>query len=163
MVGTVRCAVRGRSELSTASLRPDWRHSAASLPLQLSVLMKACGIVFPLLGMLFASHSLGQTQPQSAIEGTIRVSPAHPGPIREGVPNSRPLTNFTFVVENENGAVTEFTTDAEGHFRVAVPPGHYTVSRKEPKRGLGHFGPFQVDVTAGQTAKVEWQCDSGMR
>ena len=91
------------------------------------------------------------------------VSPAHPGPTREGVANSKPLAATTFVVTNQTGAVTEFTTDDQGRFKVSVPPGHYSVSVKGRKGGIGRFGPFEVDVTEGQTAKVEWRCDSGMR
>ena len=25
------------------------------------------------------------------------------------------------------------------------------------------FGPFPVDITAGQVTKVEWKCDTGMQ
>ncbi len=109
------------------------------------------------------SYSLGQTQSPSGIEGTIQLSPAHPGPTREGMPNSRPMAGATFVVTNQSGSVKEFTTDEQGGFKVLVPPGHYSVSLKDRKGGIGRFGPFEVDVTAGQTAKVTWQCDSGMR
>jgi hypothetical protein len=112
---------------------------------------------------MFACCSLGQSPPPSGIEGTVSVSPAHPGPTREGIPNSRPMAGATFVLTKDNETVTEFTTDDQGRFKVSVPPGHYTVSLKGRRGGIGHFGPFQVDVSAGQTAKVEWQCDSGMR
>ena len=60
-------------------------------------------------------------------------------------------------------AVASFKTDDQGHFRVSLPPGHYTVSRKSGQSRIGRFGPFDVDVTAGQVTKVQWSCDSGMR
>jgi hypothetical protein len=44
-----------------------------------------------------------------------------------------------------------------------LPPGRYTVSLKGKKTGVGRFGPFEVDVVAGQITKVQWQCDSGIR
>lgn len=100
---------------------------------------------------------------QSRIEGTITLSPAHGGPSRAGVPNSTPLRNAEFVVEKEDGAVAEFATDAEGRFRISLPPGHYTISLKNKKSVIGRYGPFEVDVAAAQTTKVEWNCDSGMR
>jgi hypothetical protein len=100
---------------------------------------------------------------QTGIEGTITVSPTHPGPVRPGMQSSSGLVNTTFVVANQSGSVAEFTTDDQGRFKVSVAPGHYTVTKKGPQIKIGRFGPFDVDVAAGQMTKVEWQCDTGMR
>ncbi len=120
-----------------------------------------------LLLSVMLSSSLAQTQPTSetrtGIEGVITVSPVHGGPSRLGVPNSRPLANTVFIIENDKGSVTSFTTDDQGQFRMSLAPGHYTVSIKERKSGIGRYGPFDIDVVAGQVTKVEWQCDTGMR
>jgi hypothetical protein len=91
------------------------------------------------------------------------IGPIHPGPDSNEIPNTRPLADITFVVENENGIVTSFTTDEQGHFRVSLNPGHYTVTRNGAKGGIGRYGPFDVDVVAGQMTKVEWHCDTGIR
>jgi len=99
----------------------------------------------------------------TGIEGVITVGPIHGGPVRPGIPSSKPLANAAFVVGNENGAVAEFTTDDKGHFNVSVAPGHYSVTKKNQQKGIGRYGPFDVDVVAGQMTKVEWQCDTGMR
>jgi hypothetical protein len=74
-----------------------------------------------------------------------------------------PLANTAFVVENQAGEVASFTTDHQGHFRTALAPGHYKVSLKGKRVGVGHYGPFEVDVVAGKMTKVEWRCDSGIR
>ncbi len=111
----------------------------------------------------FLPSAKSETDVASGIEGIVSVSPAHGGPIRVGVPNSRPLVNAEFVVGNDKGAVAEFKTDEQGQFKISVAPGHYSVSLKNKKGGIGRFGPFDVDVVAGQFAKVEWMCDSGMR
>jgi hypothetical protein len=100
---------------------------------------------------------------KTGVEGVITVSPVHGGPSRLGVLNSRGLANTDFVVQNDKGPVTSFTTDAQGQFRISLAPGHYTVSIKERRGGIGRYGPFDADVVAGQMTKVEWQCDTGMR
>ena len=100
---------------------------------------------------------------ETGIEGVIMLSPTHPGPVRPGMISSAPLANAVFVVGNETGAVAEFTTDDKGHFKVSVAPGHYTVTKREQQKKIGRYGPFDVDVTAGQMTKVEWRCDTGMR
>jgi hypothetical protein len=114
---------------------------------------------------MFACFSSGQTPSGSGtgIEGVITFGPTQGGPIRADTPSSKPLANATFVVENEKGAVASFTTDGQGRFRTSVVPGHYTVSMKGKKGGLGRYGPFDVDVVAGQMKKVAWECDTGIR
>jgi len=96
----------------------------------------------------------GQTRAgsETGIEGVITISPIKAGPVRADDPSSRPLVNTAFVVENQKGEVTSFTTD-----------DHYKVSLKGRTSSIGKYGPFEVDVVAGQMTKVQWQCDSGMR
>ncbi len=67
------------------------------------------------------------------------------------------------MVESEKGEVASFTTDNEGRFRIPLAPGHYRVSIKGKKGGIGRFGPFEVDVVPGKMANVQWECDSGIR
>ena len=100
---------------------------------------------------------------ETGIEGVITVSPTRGGPVRPGVASSAPLGSATFVVANQTETATEFTTDGKGRFKVSVAPGHYTVTKKDRQPGIGRYGPFDVDVTAGHVTKVEWQCDTGKR
>ena len=93
----------------------------------------------------------------------ISAGPIHGGPSRQGVPDSRPLANIEFLVTKENSTVTSFQTDAEGRFHVSLLPGHYTISRKDWTAQLGNYGPFEVDVAAGQMKRVQWDCDTGIR
>jgi len=107
----------------------------------------------------------GQTQSgsETGIEGVITIDPTRPGPVRADDPSSQPLANTAFVVENQKGETTSFTTDDQGRFRTPLAPGHYKVSMKGRTSSIGRFGPFEVDVVAGQMTKVQWRCDSGMR
>jgi len=109
--------------------------------------------------------STGQTPSagESGIEGVITISPSKPGPARVDAPGSVPLANAPFVVENKDGEVSSFTTDDKGHFKTALPPGHYKVSLSGRKTSIGRFGPFEADVALGKMTNVEWECDSGIR
>lgn len=99
----------------------------------------------------------------SGIEGTISVSPTHPGPIRKGEELSvAPVRNTQFVVKAGDAIVKTFTTNGEGRFQVALPPGHYVVLRQGAGIGIGRW-QFEADVVAGQVTKVNWTADSGMR
>jgi hypothetical protein len=128
--------------------------------------------LLPLLAVLFALVSyvaVGQTlstpkpEPGAGLEGVILVGPVQGGPSKQGVPDSRPLANTEFVVEKESSVVATFMTDEQGRFRISLPPGHYAVSKKGPRAAIGSYGPFEVDVAAGQVKRVEWNCDTGIR
>jgi hypothetical protein len=99
----------------------------------------------------------------SGIEGTIVVSPSRPGPIRKDEElSAAPVGNAQFVVKAGDAIVKAFTTDGEGHFQVALPPGHYVILREGAPPRIGGWR-FEADVVAGQMTKVNWTADSGMR
>jgi hypothetical protein len=115
-----------------------------------------------LLGALLAPMNAETPAPGTGIEGSITVSPIHPGPTRKGETDSGPLANVAFEIVKADAVVATFTTDAKGHFRVSVPPGSYTVRMRERKK-IGGCGERTVEVTASGFAKVQWDCDTGMR
>src|SRR6266480_949322 len=135
-----------------------------SVRLDLIVRFPTFPIILGLLVMA-ACVSVGQTPSgaETGIEGVITISPAQPGPIRADSPGSIPLANAAFVVENEKSEMASFTTDDQGRFRIYVPPGHYKVSIKGKRLGIGRYGPFEVDVAPGKMTTVQWECDSGIR
>jgi len=98
----------------------------------------------------------------SGIEGVVLVSPNRPGPIRKDGPTVAPAGNIEFVVKKGDAKVASFTTNAEGAFRILLFPGHYVVMREDSGAAIGHWR-FEVDVHAGEMAKVSWTGDSGMR
>jgi type 1 fimbria pilin len=103
------------------------------------------------------------TSGTSGIEGTIVVSPSRPGPIRkdEG-PSVTPVGNTQFVVKAGDATAKTFTTNADGSFQLALPPGHYIIVREGAAPRVGRWS-FEADVAAGQMTKVKWTADSGMR
>lgn len=109
------------------------------------------------------SPSAPKPKPESTLEGVISIGPIHGGPTREGVPDSRPLAHTEFVVMKEKEAVASFQTDDKGRFRIALPPGHYTISKKDWHGHIGSYGPFEVDISAAEKKTVQWECDSGIR
>src|SRR4051794_5133229 len=99
---------------------------------------------------------------QSGVEGVIMLSPSRPGPIRKDAPRTAPAGDVEFVVRRGDERITSFKTDAEGGFRVALPPGHYAIMREDPGARIGRWR-FEVDVASGAFTKVNWTADSGMR
>jgi hypothetical protein len=105
-------------------------------------------------------------QPSSlstGIEGVVSIGPTHGGPQRSDEPASAPLANAVFEVANDAGAVTTFTTDESGHFRIPLAPGRYSIKPRDLKTKPRGCGPFEVEVTTSGFKKIHWECDSGMR
>jgi hypothetical protein len=113
----------------------------------------------------FALAAVASPNPSigTGLEGQIRIGPFPGGPIHQGVQNSRPLPDTVFVVKQEEKIVATFQTDKEGGFHLSLPPGKYQVSKKDWDGRIGHFGPFEIEIVAGQVKKVQWECDSGMQ
>jgi hypothetical protein len=113
---------------------------------------------------LFSMTAVAETPAPgtSGIEGTILVSPSRPGPITKDGSSVAPVGNVQFVVKAGDATVKTFTTDGEGRFQVALPPGHYAVLREGAGAGIGRWR-FEADVVAGQVTKLNWTADSGMR
>jgi hypothetical protein len=63
---------------------------------------------------------------------------------------------------DSDATVKTFTTDGEGRFQVALPPGHYVILREDAGARIGRWH-FEADVVAGEMTKVNWTADSGMR
>ncbi len=110
-----------------------------------------------------AAQTNSPGQGTSGIEGTISAGPVHGGPVRADAPGSAALAGMAFVVKQDDKVVTTFQTDEQGHFRVLLPRGHYTVVRKDHTSSIGSYGPFPVEVSPGKMTTVRWECDTGLR
>jgi hypothetical protein len=146
----------------------SWSYMEGSVGAGFMTNQHAIRAVFGLLvlfccAFLACTASAVEPEAQTGIARVILVGPIHGGPSRAGIPDSKPLANVSFVVAKEDATVGSFRTDNEGRFRISIPPGHYTVSTKEKRGRIGHFGPFEVDVSEGKTTDVQWSCDTGMR
>src|ERR1051325_8322396 len=97
---------------------------------------------------LFYMTAVAETPPpgMSGIEGTIVVSPSRPGPIRKDEePSVAPVRNAQFAIKAGDATVKAFTTDGEGRFQIALPPGHYVIQREGAAPRIGRWR-FEADV-----------------
>jgi hypothetical protein len=113
---------------------------------------------------LFSMTAAAETPPPvtSGIEGAILISPSRPGPITKDGPSVAPARDVQFLVKAGDATVKTFTTDGEGRFQVALPPGHYVIVKEGAAARIGRWR-FEADVVAGEMTKVNWTADSGMR
>lgn len=106
-----------------------------------------------------------RTQTESGIEGQALISPAHPGPVRQGQSDTAPFQTTLVVLRESDGAeVARLDTGSDGRFRVTLPPGTYKVGPpSNTGRRLPRAGQETVTVVPGKFAPVTINFDSGMR
>jgi hypothetical protein len=104
--------------------------------------------------------------PESGISGTVILGPTcatgdAPG-AHEPVPCLTPYSAQLAVLDGENVVVIRATSDAEGRFRVTLPPGDYVVA---PQGGDPYpiAQPLPVTVPVGEFVEVQINYDTGIR
>jgi hypothetical protein len=99
----------------------------------------------------------------SGLEGLVTVGPQCPV-VREG--ESCPDLPYAATLELRQAGklIVQFDSDAQGKFRVAVPPGSYFLEPQAPGgRALPAAEPQAVTVLEGKFSSVVVLYDSGIR
>jgi hypothetical protein len=116
-------------------------------------------IVTALLAM--AACASPAATPTGGIEGTVTAGPTCPVEI-QGSPCPPQVWTGTVRATRSDGTVVDARTDLDGHFRLVLEPGTYSVVAL-----VGDPGPpsaIPVDVTVGDTIEtVDLQVDTGIR
>ncbi|MBI1893255.1 MAG: carboxypeptidase regulatory-like domain-containing protein [Candidatus Rokubacteria bacterium] len=97
----------------------------------------------------------------SAVEGKVSIRPVRPVE-RKGVPNQRPYQARITVLDPTGREVAAVDSDADGKFRIALPPGTY-VLRPESSGLYPRASEQRVEVGPNSVSRVEIVYDSGIR
>jgi hypothetical protein len=108
--------------------------------------------------------------PTSSLAGGIRgralAGPTCPVETVPPDPNCapRPVAGAVLIVRDASGReVARATTDADGSYVIALPPGSYTVDPQEVEGLLTKAETATVVVPATGFAQLDWAYDTGIR
>ena len=101
----------------------------------------------------------------SGIEGTVSIGPTCPvQSVNDSNCADRPYQGIIHVSGTNPNSVTTFKADAQGHFKIALEPGKYTLDPQTPMDNiLPRANPQDVMVVSGVFTIVNIQYDSGIR
>lgn len=99
---------------------------------------------------------------ESGIEGTVTIGPTCPVQRIDSPCPDRPYEATIVVLDSGRHLVAEGRSDAQGTFRVPLPPGTYTLS-PQSLAALPYAAEQTVTVSPGRFASVHIQFDSGIR
>ncbi len=101
----------------------------------------------------------------SGIQGQVRIGPTCPGPVRAEVSTQcadKPYQATFTVLNQSKQPVTQFQTDEQGHFQIALPPGTY-ILQPETSNVLPRVAAQTVTVMKGKFTDLQITFDSGIR
>lgn len=99
----------------------------------------------------------------SGIRGVVVAGPQCPVESAQSPCPDAPLTKTEVQVKRSGNVVATATSDETGAFRVALPPGTYSVEAVTDMGGIGYARPVEVTVTDGAFAQVSVVVDTGIR
>jgi Carboxypeptidase regulatory-like domain len=107
----------------------------------------------------------GSQVPDSGIAGITVVDGGCPVVRLDSPCPDRPLRAVLVVVSASTGTqVASMTSDQDGRFRLALPPGRYVIRPESIDRArLPRAAPVTVDVPPGRFISVTIRFDSGIR
>ena len=116
-----------------------------------------------LLFFLLLTACLQTPQPlDSGIEGNVMIGPMCPV-MQEDVPCPDQPYQATLIILSTSGEkITQFKTDENGHFRVALAPGNYVLHPEAPN-GLPFATDLPFTVNEHNFTLLEISYDSGIR
>lgn len=136
-----------------------------------SNLLKVCILLAVVLSGLLLP-ACGEPTETGILEGTVKIGPIWPverpgenPPVPSEVFASRKIMVYnrssTKLVEQVD--IIQIDQRQEGHYRVELQPGIYTVDTNH--LGIDHSAdvPKQIEIKSGQTVRVDIDIDTGIR
>jgi hypothetical protein len=100
----------------------------------------------------------------SGIEGQVFRGPIHGGPIHEGEVSEEGFGALFYVNKDNGKLVASFNSDANGFFRVALPPGSYMITPEASAPLMNAKQQSQrAVVEKGKFTDVALHFDTGLR
>jgi hypothetical protein len=131
--------------------------------MRLKYLALACLFLVPI--SCFASDNAAP----GFLEGRLRILPLREVELADGTPSKVSAENYAdypliILSQSEKKEVARVTADGNGNYRLALPPGDYTldVKGRQPK-GHVRAKPQQFTVVSNQTVRVDMDIDTGIR
>jgi len=126
------------------------------LTLAMLLALTACG-----------SGEAGPSAPDSGVQGLVHLGPQCPVEIAGQPCDDQPAADVVVTVHEQvpgesyttGPEVARGTTDADGHFRIAVAPGEYVVTAQA---GM-YCEIMDARVTDSAWTEVDVPCDTGIR
>jgi hypothetical protein len=102
------------------------------------------------------------------VEGHLKIVSPKEVELADTSPPATTAENYaeyplTILSEGQKTEVARITADANGNFRVNLPPGNYVLDVEDRKRRHVRAKPQRFTVVSNQTVRVNMDIDTGVR
>jgi carboxypeptidase family protein len=105
----------------------------------------------------------GSGSGDAGIQGRVLLGPMCPvQQVGSPCPDKAIKADIT-VTDADGKTVATSHSDADGSYRIALPPGSYTVAAKRPDDSFGFGKPVTVEVSGRTFVNLNLLVDSGIR
>lgn len=127
------------------------------------VMKERTAVVF-LLAVSAGCSAAMQLATTTGVVGTVMVSPARPGPQRQGARDSRAYAGAVVLLRDAQGrTLGRAVADEQGHFSLHAPVGEYQLEVDVQGAAYPRCEPTSLQIYPAVVSRVELHCDSGMR
>ncbi len=99
----------------------------------------------------------------AGIQGKVLLGPMCPVQQAGSPCPDKPIKADISVTASDGKTVATGHSDEDGTYRIALPPGSYTVTANHPGGAIGSGKPIMVEVPAGTYVHLNLPVDSGIR
>jgi hypothetical protein len=116
---------------------------------------------------IFSGVAVTATEPPGFVQGHLKIISPTEVELTDGNTPASTAGNYAqyplIVVSRDQKQIARVTADANGNYRVALPPGDYVLDVQD--RGRRHFRakPQSFTVVSNQTVRVDMNIDTGVR
>jgi hypothetical protein len=116
---------------------------------------------------LFAGSALINAAPQGFVEGHLKIISPKEVELADETPSKMTAENYidyplVIFSRDKKTEVTHVTADANGNYRVALPPGDYVLDVQDRRHRHFRAKPQPFTVVSNQTVRVDKNIDTGV-
>jgi len=127
-------------------------------------------LIFACVFLLFAGSASINAAPTGFVEGHLKIVSLKEVELAGGSPPADVATvnyaEYPLIIlsRDEKKEIARVTADANGNYRLALPPGDYILDvQGRPPKGHVRAKPQRFTVTSNQIVRVDMDIDTGIR
>jgi hypothetical protein len=125
-------------------------------------------LIFASVFVVLVGSAWVNAAPQGFLEGHLKIYSPKEVELADATPSKMTTENYAdypLIVVSRDGKnqIAGVTADANGNYRVALPPGDYVLDVKDRRHRHVRAKPQPFTVVSSQTVHVDMNLDTGIR
>jgi hypothetical protein len=106
--------------------------------------------------------------PPGFLEGHLKIFSLKEVELADQAPSKMAATNYSdyplvILSQNEKREIARITADADGNYRITLPPGDYILDAEGRSHAHVRAKPQPFTIVSNQTKRVDMDIDTGIR